>query len=131
MHVDRYKESFSKSTKNFKEKLLERNASVKELRKEVQREMSAGVTRMIKCFDHIASKRADGDSSNFNFKGKSVLEDVIAQTFNKRRGKGVDEITSDAASHTPIAAAPGGVEVSQAHVGSSFYLIAGVYVILM
>lgn len=56
----RYKETFSKSTQGFKEKLLARNTTVKELGKEVQREMSAGiagVARMIERLD-LSSKRA-------------------------------------------------------------------------
>ncbi|CAH9085832.1 unnamed protein product [Cuscuta epithymum] len=56
----RYKETFSKSTRGFKEKLLARNTTVKELGKEVQREMSAGiagVARMIERLD-LSSKRS-------------------------------------------------------------------------
>lgn len=56
---DRYKESFSKGTRGFKDKLLARNSSVKELSKGVQREMGAGiagVARMMERFD-LSSKR--------------------------------------------------------------------------
>lgn len=55
----KYKESFSKGTRGFKEKLLARNSSVKELSRGVQREMGAGiagVARIIERFD-LSSKR--------------------------------------------------------------------------
>ncbi|CAI9118561.1 OLC1v1020148C1 [Oldenlandia corymbosa var. corymbosa] len=58
----RYKESLSKSTRGFKEKLLARNSTVKELGRGVQREMSAGiagVARMIERLD-LSSKRTGG-----------------------------------------------------------------------
>ncbi|GMP56538.1 hypothetical protein CsSME_00020979 [Camellia sinensis var. sinensis] len=50
----RYKESISKGTRGFKEKLLAHNISVKELGRGVQREMNAGIAgaaRMIECLD--------------------------------------------------------------------------------
>lgn len=55
----KYKESFSKGTRGFKDKLLARNSSVKELSRGVQREMGAGiagVARMMERFD-LSSKR--------------------------------------------------------------------------
>ncbi|KAI8006951.1 E3 ubiquitin-protein ligase RHF1A [Camellia lanceoleosa] len=55
----RYKESISKSTRGFKEKLLAHNISVKGLGRGVQREMNAGIAgaaRMIECLD-LPSKR--------------------------------------------------------------------------
>ena len=59
MSCNRYKESISKGTRGFKEKLLARNNSVKELSKGVQREMTegiAGVAQMIERLD-LTSKR--------------------------------------------------------------------------
>ncbi|CAA2933284.1 Hypothetical predicted protein [Olea europaea subsp. europaea] len=56
----RYKESISKGTRDFKEKLIASNDSVKELSKGVQREMStgiAGISRMIGRLD-FTSKQA-------------------------------------------------------------------------
>ncbi|XP_028091113.1 E3 ubiquitin-protein ligase RHF1A-like [Camellia sinensis] len=55
----RYKESISKSTRGFKEKLLAHNISVKELGRGVQRERNAGIAgaaRMIERLD-LPSKR--------------------------------------------------------------------------
>ncbi|KAJ4722395.1 putative E3 ubiquitin-protein ligase RHF2A [Melia azedarach] len=55
----RYKESISKGTRSLKERLLARNNSVKELSKEVQREMSAGIAGVAKMIERLdlASKR--------------------------------------------------------------------------
>ncbi|KAK9161231.1 hypothetical protein Syun_007572 [Stephania yunnanensis] len=58
----RYKESISKGTRGFKEKLLARNNSVKELSKEVHREVTAGVARMMERLDP-ASRRTGSSSS--------------------------------------------------------------------
>ncbi|CAN6551565.1 unnamed protein product [Malus baccata var. baccata] len=78
----RYKESISRSTRGFKEKLLARNNSVKELSKGVQREMNAGiagVARMFERFDLTPKKPgaptpvsgpSGGGTSNLSFKGK-------------------------------------------------------------
>ncbi|KAJ9700246.1 hypothetical protein PVL29_005867 [Vitis rotundifolia] len=87
----RYKESISKGTRGFKEKLLSRNNSVKELSKGVQREMSAGiasVTRMIERLDPILKRTGasnpdssfTGGTSNVSHKGKGVQENVITQS---------------------------------------------------
>ncbi|PON80148.1 43kDa postsynaptic protein [Parasponia andersonii] len=120
----RYKESLSKGTRGLKEKLRARNASVKELSKGVQREMSAGiagVARMIERFD-LTPKRAgvstsDSDcdgvaASNLSTKGKGVLENSIVQSLCKNSGKVADEVSSDAAPH-PCIVIPGRVEVSR------------------
>lgn len=86
----RYKESITKSTRGFKEKLLARNTTVKELGRGVQREMSAGiagVARMIERLD-LSSKRAsvsDPQSSapveipNFSHEGTNVKESIATQ----------------------------------------------------
>eukprot|EP00261_Vitis_vinifera_P034544 XP_019075787.1 PREDICTED: E3 ubiquitin-protein ligase RHF1A isoform X2 [Vitis vinifera] len=89
----RYKESISKGTRGFKEKLLSRNNSVKELSKGVQREMSAGiasVTRMIERLDPILKRTGasnpdssfTGGTSNVSHKGKGVQENVITPSGN-------------------------------------------------
>ncbi|CAL8991699.1 unnamed protein product [Prunus brigantina] len=119
----RYKESISRSTRGFKEKLVARNNSVKELSKGVQREMSAGIAGVARMFERLdltpkkpgaptpVSGRNGGTS---NFKGKGVLENVIVQSCNKSSGRIADE-SSDGPSHITVAA-PGrvGVEVSSA-----------------
>ncbi|KAJ6313029.1 hypothetical protein OIU77_014531 [Salix suchowensis] len=99
----RYKESLSKGTRGIKEKLVARNNSVKELSKEVQREMSAGiagVARMIERLD-LTSKRTGpsmsdsgltGGTSNFSWKGKGVEQNIIAQALAKKS----EEIDRDA-----------------------------------
>ncbi|KAE8717597.1 P-loop containing nucleoside triphosphate hydrolases superfamily protein isoform 1 [Hibiscus syriacus] len=103
----RYKESISKGTKGLKEKLLSRNNSVKELSKGVQREMSAGVAKMIERLD-ISSKRPEaskpasggtGRTLNILFKGKAVEENVIAQGLSNNRVEFAHGLKSEAPSH--------------------------------
>ncbi|KAF5736835.1 E3 ubiquitin-protein ligase RHF2A -like protein [Tripterygium wilfordii] len=83
----RCKESISKGTRGIKEKLLARNNAVKDLSKGVQREMNAGIARMIERLD-LTPKRTEasdvdgfhkeGGTSNFSSKGKGLLENIIA-----------------------------------------------------
>ncbi|XP_008390845.1 E3 ubiquitin-protein ligase RHF1A-like [Malus domestica] len=122
----RYKESISRSTRGFKEKLLARNNSVKELSKGVQREMNAGiagVARMFERFDLTPKKPgaptpvsgpSGGGTSNLSFKGKGVLETVIVHSCNNN-GRVGDE-SSDAPSGVKAATADR-VEVSSAQSG--------------
>ncbi|KAG7996306.1 hypothetical protein I3843_01G153200 [Carya illinoinensis] len=114
----RYKESISKSTRGFKEKLLARNNSVKELSKGVQREMNAGiagVARLIERLD-LTSKRTGSSihgpnytegTSDFSFKGKGVEENVGVQSLDKSSGK------------VPRDLCPGATYISGAIVGQS------------
>lgn len=80
----RYKDSIAKSTRGFKEKLLAHNSSVKDLSREVHREMSAGIAGVAKMIERLdlASKRTrvsapsssyDGGTSDSLHKGKSIL----------------------------------------------------------
>ncbi|OIV95849.1 hypothetical protein TanjilG_06825 [Lupinus angustifolius] len=104
----RYKESISKSTRDLKEKLLARNASVKELSKGVQREMNAGiasVTRMIERLD-LTSKWSTSPlspvhtegTSGLPVKGKSIEENGIGHGPCEESGDLVRDINSDAPS---------------------------------
>ncbi|XP_027116229.2 E3 ubiquitin-protein ligase RHF1A [Coffea arabica] len=96
----RYKETITKSTRGFKDKLLARNTTVKELGRGVQREMSAGiagVARMIERLD-LSSKRTGvfvpqssapvetpgapapaADTVNFSHEGKNVEKSIATQ----------------------------------------------------
>lgn len=101
VYVCRYKDSFSKGTRGFKEKLLAHNSSVKELSREVHREMSAGiagVARMIERLD-FASKRTEvsvpslinnGGGTNLTCKGKGV-----DQSHREPNGETMGDISSD------------------------------------
>ncbi|KAF5950920.1 hypothetical protein HYC85_012913 [Camellia sinensis] len=99
----RYKESISKSTRGFKEKLLAHNISVKELGRGVQREMNAGiagVARMIERLD-LPSKQtgisvplSSCSTSNFSYKGKDTQESVITQSPNENAGESVHDMSS-------------------------------------
>ncbi|XP_012487128.1 E3 ubiquitin-protein ligase RHF1A [Gossypium raimondii] len=103
----RYKETISKGTKGLKEKLLARNNSVKELSKGVQREMTAGVAKMIERLD-ISSKRSGasvpasggtGSTSNILFKGKGVQDNVFAQNLTNNNVEFVRGLNSEAPSY--------------------------------
>ncbi|KAH0725901.1 hypothetical protein KY284_001766 [Solanum tuberosum] len=89
----RYKDSISKGTRGFKEKLLARNTTVKEFGKEVQREMSAGiagVSRMIERLDLTSKRTGAAEPSacimgTSNFPGRGVSEQGNV-TFQARDG---------------------------------------------
>ncbi|KAJ9538432.1 hypothetical protein OSB04_031165 [Centaurea solstitialis] len=70
----RYKESITKGTQGLKEKLLAKNSPVKELSRGVQREMSAGIARMLVRLDPTLKRNGDGIKSNL-FKGKRTQDD--------------------------------------------------------
>ncbi|XP_068663829.1 uncharacterized protein [Aristolochia californica] len=88
---NRYKESISKSTKGLKEKLLAHNNSVKEVSKEVHREVTAGVTRIIERLDpafkrtislNSSFSRDEGDSE-FSHGGKFEQEQLVSNPIIK------------------------------------------------
>ncbi|KAI5573458.1 hypothetical protein BDE02_10G080900 [Populus trichocarpa] len=123
----RYKDSLSKSTRGIKEKLVARNNSVKELSKEVQREMSAGiagVARMIERLD-LTTKRTGpsmsdsgftGGTSNFSWKGKGVEQNIIAQALAKTSEE-IDRDTSLGASSHASGTVQARVEISHVQRG--------------
>ncbi|XP_019180652.1 PREDICTED: E3 ubiquitin-protein ligase RHF1A-like isoform X2 [Ipomoea nil] len=102
----RYKETFSKNTRGFKEKLLARNTTVKEFGKEVQREMSAGiagVARMIERLD-LSSKRGSASgplssdtvgTSSFAHSGKSVQGSVNPHFHDENKRESASERSSN------------------------------------
>ncbi|XP_044484084.1 E3 ubiquitin-protein ligase RHF1A-like [Mangifera indica] len=118
----RYKESISKSTRGLKERLLACN-NFRELSKEVQREMSAGIAGVAKMIERLdlASKRTGtsvptpgctvGTSSDI-FKGKGVQE----RTINKKSGEVSPDISSDAPPYIS-GTNPGQLETLQAQRG--------------
>ncbi|XP_043724324.1 E3 ubiquitin-protein ligase RHF1A-like [Telopea speciosissima] len=125
----KYKESISRSTRGFREKLLARNNSVKELSREVQREVSAsiaGVARIMERLDPI-SKRAGGSAppsrssegtSSFSYEGKGVQENPIVQSQNKNDVEIVDGTDSNAPFHVmgSLSSVPGRLKFPQAQV---------------
>eukprot|EP00252_Welwitschia_mirabilis_P005268 TRINITY_DN1577_c0_g1_i1.p1 TRINITY_DN1577_c0_g1~~TRINITY_DN1577_c0_g1_i1.p1 ORF type:complete len:428 (+),score=106.83 TRINITY_DN1577_c0_g1_i1:239-1522(+) len=68
----RYKESISRSTRGFREKLLSRNNAVTELGREVQREVSAGVARMMERLDPTNKNVGMSSSASVNMPGSST-----------------------------------------------------------
>ncbi|KAK9287871.1 hypothetical protein L1049_016313 [Liquidambar formosana] len=123
----RYKESISKSTRGFKEKLIARNNSVKELSKGVQREMNAGIAGVARILERLdlAPKRSGASvsdsnctvgTSNFSYKGKDVQDNVISQPLNDDKGETAHNLSSNALSCVSNAI-PGPMEVSHAQSG--------------
>ncbi|XP_020228761.1 E3 ubiquitin-protein ligase RHF1A isoform X2 [Cajanus cajan] len=95
----RCKESISKNTRGLKEKLIARNASVKELSKGVQREMNAGIAGVARMIERLDLKRPS--SPLIPVKGKSVQENnnnVIEQLNSEESGALVGDVTSNASS---------------------------------
>ncbi|KAL5701773.1 RING-type E3 ubiquitin transferase [Ranunculus cassubicifolius] len=111
----RYKESITKSTRGLKEKLLARNNSVKELSKEVQREVTAsiaGVARMMERLDPNIKNSGSSSplstdvvgTSNLSYNGKGVQGSRITPSPNGMHL----ETAHGASSHSPIPS-PGGL----------------------
>ncbi|XP_059311863.1 E3 ubiquitin-protein ligase RHF1A-like isoform X1 [Lycium ferocissimum] len=100
----RYKDSISKGTRGFKEKLLARNTSVKEFGREVQREMSAGIAGVTKIIERLdlTSKRTGASepvsactmgTSNFPSRGVSEQGNVTFQSHDGCRKNSTIEVT--------------------------------------
>lgn len=81
----RYKESFSKNTRGWKERLFSRNTSMSDIGSEVQREVNAGIAdvshmmeRLETRDDSTASQASEayhlGDSSVTNQSNQNVVE---------------------------------------------------------
>ena len=121
--TSRYKDSISKGTQGFREKLLAQNSSVKELSKGVQREMSAsiaGVARLIERLD-LKSKRSTHpgkvlshgrEASDFFSKGKGVLDHILASSQENHVATGLDldlhensQATSSISTHNDLSCA--------------------------
>ncbi|XP_073302876.1 E3 ubiquitin-protein ligase RHF1A-like [Primulina huaijiensis] len=99
----RYKESISTSTRVLKEKLIARKGFVKELSREVQRETSAGIARMIERLDFSTKRNskspheAKGDNSmvqsaNQNIKGTVHDKIIDSSSINIKRISGGLEV---------------------------------------
>ena len=73
LFLNKYKELISKGTCSLKERLLSRNTSVKELSKDVECEMSAGIAGVAKMNERLdlASKCRISAPSSVNVRGQS------------------------------------------------------------
>lgn len=73
----RYKESFSKSTRGWKERLFSRSTSMTDIGPEVQREVNAGIASVSRMMEHLEtreSSRASQASVANHFSDTSVME---------------------------------------------------------
>ncbi|XP_068660424.1 E3 ubiquitin-protein ligase RHF2A-like isoform X2 [Aristolochia californica] len=118
----RYKESISKSTKGLKEKLMAHNNSVKELSKEVRREVTAGVTQIIERLDPAfkrtvslssSSSRDEGDSESSH--GGEFEQEHLASNPNITGSGTASQMTSNRFIHASSSLAT----ISEGHVGTT------------
>uniref|UniRef100_A0A5B6Z5S2 RING-type E3 ubiquitin transferase n=1 Tax=Davidia involucrata TaxID=16924 RepID=A0A5B6Z5S2_DAVIN len=73
----RYKESISKSTRGWKERLFSRNTSMADLGSEVRREVNAGIASVSRMMEHLETRensRAGRASVSHNLADSSVAE---------------------------------------------------------
>ncbi|KAJ6821824.1 E3 ubiquitin-protein ligase RHF2A-like [Iris pallida] len=78
----RYKESITKSTRGWKERLFSRNTSVADIGSEVRREVNAGiasVTRMMERLDTRDSRKTPGASVQQNVPGTSLATERVTE----------------------------------------------------
>lgn len=123
--VNRYKESISKSARGLKEKLIARNASIKELSKGVQREMNAriaGVARMIKRLDRTPKRSTPTLLPFCTVKGKSIQENGVGKFPSEEVGVWVPNVSSSDAASLSSSLVTGGVEISPSYVQVTSYI---------
>ncbi|KAG5560104.1 hypothetical protein RHGRI_003407 [Rhododendron griersonianum] len=138
----RYKESFSKFTRVVKEKQLAHNITVKDLGREVQREMNAsiaGVARMIERLDlnskhtgvSVPLSSSPGGTSNLSYKGKDTQECEITESPNEIVGENVCGMSSVASSCVK-SIIPGQSEASlvQLCLGADSLIVPGYFTLL-
>lgn len=124
----RYKESISKFTRVVKEKQIARNITVKDLGREVQREMNAsiaGVARMIERLDltskptgvSVPLSSSPGAISNLSYKGKDMEESQITESPDENAGENAHGIGS-ATSSCVKSTMPGQSEASLVQTGN-------------
>lgn len=127
---NRYKESISKFTRVVKEKQIARNITVKDLGREVQREMNAsiaGVARMIERLDltskptgvSVPLSSSPGVTSNLSYKGKDMQESQITESPDENAGENAHGIGS-ATSSCVKSTMPGQSEASLVQVCQSY-----------
>lgn len=99
---DRYKESITKSTRGWKERLFSRNPSVADIGSEVRREVRAGiatVTRMMERLDTRESRKPAGThSSPHGVGGYPVAQPSTARVSDNSIGPLPDATVSSTAS---------------------------------
>ncbi|XP_058084194.1 E3 ubiquitin-protein ligase RHF2A-like [Magnolia sinica] len=119
----RYKESISKSTRGFKEKLLARNSSVKEISKEVQREVTAGIAGVARMMERLdpTSKRSSSVScgTEGTSKSSSSGHDVQGSSIVNSPHESGERTPQGTSSNASIHASGALSSVSELHVGAA------------
>lgn len=98
----RYKETFTKSTRGWKERLFSRNTSMSDLSSEVKREVNAGiasVSRLMERLDTRENSRVGGSSVSDN------VEDSVPEPYNQRSAETLaDNHSNDCNTSSSLAA---------------------------
>lgn len=85
--VFRYKESISKSTRGWKERLFSRNTSMSDLGSEVKREVNAGIATVSRMMERLETRDNGETRDNSRTDGASVsnnLDNSVAEPDNRR-----------------------------------------------
>lgn len=101
MHVVRYKESISKSTRGWKERLFSRNNSMADLGSEVRREVNAGIASVSRMMERLDTRENNGagQASVSNH----LVDSVTEQSNQNERETRAENPLND--SNTPAACA--------------------------
>ncbi|XP_020080464.1 E3 ubiquitin-protein ligase RHF2A-like isoform X2 [Ananas comosus] len=78
----RYKESITKSTRGWKEKLFSRNSAISDLGSEVKREINAGIATVSRMMERLETRDGTGPSMN---SGLSNIQDPLATETTRER----------------------------------------------
>lgn len=83
----RYKESISKSTRGWKERLFSRNTSMSDLGSEVKREVNAGIATVSRMMERLETGDNDETRDNSRTNGASVsnnLDNSVTEPDNRQ-----------------------------------------------
>lgn len=85
----RYKESFSKSTRGWKERLFSRNNSIADVGSEVQREVNEGIASVSHTMDHLETRESStaSEASVANHLDDSSVTEQANQNIGETRGE--------------------------------------------
>ncbi|KAG6693895.1 hypothetical protein I3842_09G023600 [Carya illinoinensis] len=85
----RYKESFSKSTRGWKERLFSRNNSISDIGSEVQREVNEGIASVSRLMDHLETRESSiaSEASVANHLDDSSVTEQGNQNIVETRGE--------------------------------------------
>jgi len=85
----KYKESLSKSTRGWKERLFSRNTSMPDVGSEVRREVNSGIASVSRMMEHLETREnsRDSEASVANHPDDSPVTDQSIQNIAETRGE--------------------------------------------